>query len=170
MKGITAALAATLTVAALTGCSSGPQAAAAPVAGATTPAKPAEPAPAANTSPREALRTAIQGYTDALTSGDSVGASAYIDPACDDSTLFLAAPMVAKTAKGARVIIDSVYLDGQGGGTDKWHLTPGAPDALRRLVAKDVAGPRVHSFRLINGEWVKHPDPCDPPTTATPAP
>lgn len=131
----------------------------------------ANPVPTMHTSPQEALRTTIQGYMDALLSGDGAGISSYIDPACNNSFGFLAASMSAGIAKGARLIIDSVYVDEQGGGTDTYHLTPDAPDALRRFVKTLDTGKHEHSFRLINGEWFKHPDPCDSPTSSsTPRP
>lgn len=153
-----AALAAAAALAGLAGCTSnGSPAEAAPVT-----------APAATTAPvvdkAAALKIAIQGYNDALLAGAIGGAATYLHSECNDDdrgNFTLAAAQIVTMAKGAKVTIDSVIVDGGRGRVGDWHLSAGAPDALRRAMKESVAEQASSMpWRLVNGEWYFRPSTC----------
>lgn len=147
-RTITAALAA-LALASLTGCATAKSEAA-------VAAPAASPEPVA--SPADALKTAIQGYTGAFLEGDVAGTLVYLHKDCasdeDRGSAALAVASAHNMAKGATMTIDSVQVDGMRGRVGDWHLSSGAPDALRRAL-KASAAEQAESmpWRLVDGEW-----------------
>ena len=132
---------------------SGTPQAAAPAAPVAPPGSGA-PVPAAD---REAaLRTAVEGYTNALLAANAPGMSGYFDRSCtpsDIATTVYAAREVKVVAKGATVKVTGVVVHGDRGQMTTYELSPGAPDALRRMLKAAQETEDADPWRYVDGEW-----------------
>lgn len=107
-----------------------------------------------------ALKTAIQGYANAQFAGDLAGVRGYLNPErCsqdDVDSASMAAGFMKDTAKGATIKIKAVKIVGDRGTFTDYELSPGAPDALRRLLKtndKEHAGELGWGY--VDGEWYR---------------
>lgn len=160
MKRIIVAAVAAAALSSLSGCAAAhtDTAAAAPIS---TPTPSATPA----ATPADTLKTAIQGYSNAFLAGDTPGFLAYLHSDCsshaDQGGAVLAAASVHKMAAGATMTVDSVVVDGTRGRVGDWHLSTGAPDALRRaLKASATASAKSMPWRYVGGEWYFRSTSC----------
>jgi hypothetical protein len=120
-----------------------------------------EPATAepAKTADREAaLKTAIEGYANAQLAGDIAGVTGYLNPdRCtedDKGTAAMAAGIMKDTAKGAKITITAVKIEGDRGTIGSYELSKGAPDALRRILkSADTDNKGRMGWAWVDGEW-----------------
>ena len=116
----------------------------------------------AASSPADALKVATQGYSAALLAGQPTAAAAYALPACGDvgrSSIASSALAAAAMAEGATLTVDSVVVDGDRGRIGDWHMSPGAPDGLRRALLDGMADGRL-AWELVGGEWFYRANAC----------
>lgn len=130
-------------------------------------------APASGDNRAAALKTAIQGYANAQFAGDLAGVRGYLNPEkCsqdDVDSASMAAGFMKDTAKGATIKIKAVKIVGDRGTFTDYELSPGAPDALRRLLKtndKEHAGELGWGY--VDGEWYR--DAGCTGATASPTP
>lgn len=120
-----------------------------------------EPATAepAKTADREAaLKTAIEGYANAQLAGDIAGVTGYLNPdRCtedDKGAASMAAGIMKDTAKGAKITITAVKIEGDRGTIGSYELSKGAPDALRRILkSADTDNKGRMGWAWVDGEW-----------------
>jgi hypothetical protein len=135
-----------------------------------------QPAPAQVAAPGDMeakLLTTVNGYVNAFASGQIAGILGYLDASCTDSDISeiaLGASQMSSIAAGARITFTSVVVQGDRGSSGDYELSPGAPDALRRLMLELNNGIRTFPWNWMGGEWYYKGDCGQPDPTPEPTP
>jgi hypothetical protein len=100
------------------------------------------------------LTSTANDYLAALLSGNALGVSAYLAPACRAKTKGNPANnagLVKSTAAGATVTVAAVDVQGNTGAITAYTYSANAPAALKPLIESARAG--THPWVYVNREW-----------------
>jgi hypothetical protein len=121
--------------------------------------------PAAASAKADALLVAVQGYSDALLTGDVDALPAYLHPDCaspQDQRAVLAPALAAvRQGKEPALRVQTVEMNGDSGRIGHWRLAASAP-ATAKSRARTAAAEQAEGlpWRYVAGEWQYRPAAC----------